>query len=174
MEYILSQKRDGCVFCDAFSADPSGDRETLIVHRGTHSAVIMNLYPYNNGHLMVVPYAHQTTFEGLPPAALLEVMSLMNQAIAVLRQTMNAEGFNVGVNLGKSAGAGIDQHVHLHIVPRWAGDTNFITTVGNLRCIPQGMQESYELLRAAWDDASKSQATFAQGGLGQGEQEPDS
>jgi len=157
MEYILNKKRDGCVFCEAFSADPSGDRETLIVHRGTHNAVIMNLYPYNNGHLMVVPYAHQTTFEGLPPEALLEVMSLMNRAITVLRQTMNAEGFNVGVNLGKSAGAGIDQHVHLHIVPRWAGDTNFFTTVGNVRCIPQSMQETYEAICSTWDAQDISQ-----------------
>ena len=155
MEYILSQKQDGCVFCDAFAADPSRDGETMIVHRGMHSAVIMNLYPYNNGHLMVVPYAHQTTFEGLPPEALLEVMSLMNRAITVLRQTMNAEGFNVGVNLGKSAGAGIDQHVHLHIVPRWTGDTNFFTTVGNTRCIPESMQESYEKIRAAWPQAAQ-------------------
>jgi ATP adenylyltransferase len=151
MAYILGKKREGCVFCDAFAADPSTDRETMIVHRGTHSAVVMNLYPYNNGHLMVIPYAHQTTFEGLPPAALLEVMELMNRATAVLRQTMNAEGFNIGVNLGKSAGAGLDQHVHLHVVPRWAGDTNFFTTVGNVRCIPQSMQQSYKLLCAAWD-----------------------
>jgi ATP adenylyltransferase len=155
MEYILSNKREGCVFCDAFEADPSGDRDKLIVHRGTHAAVIMNLYPYNNGHLMVVPYAHQTTFEKLPPEALLEIMSLMNQAISLLRQTMNAEGFNLGVNLGKAAGAGIDQHVHLHIVPRWSGDTNFFTTVGNVRCIPQSMQESYELLREAWPQAAQ-------------------
>jgi ATP adenylyltransferase len=169
MEYILSDRHEGCVFCEAFSAHPSRDHETLIVHRGTHSAVIMNLFPYNNGHLMVVPYAHQTTFEGLPPQALLEVMSLMNRAIAVLRQTMNAEGFNVGVNLGKIAGAGIDQHVHLHIVPRWTGDTNFITTVGNVRCIPQSMQESYELLLSAWCEAPKHQ-----GAPTQGEQEPES
>jgi ATP adenylyltransferase len=154
MEYILSNRHEGCVFCDAFSADPTSDHTTLIVHRGTYSAVIMNLYPYNNGHLMVVPYAHQTTFEGLPSEALLEVMTLMNQALAVLRLTMNAEGFNVGLNLGKSAGAGIDQHVHLHIVPRWSGDTNFFTTVGDVRCIPESMQESYEKLRAAWPQAA--------------------
>ena len=155
MEYILSAKQDGCVFCDAFSADPSHDHEAMIVHRGTHNAVIMNLYPYNNGHLMVVPYAHHTTFEGLPPEALLEIMSLMNQAISILRQTMNAEGFNVGLNLGKSAGAGIDQHVHLHIVPRWTGDTNFFTTVGNTRCIPQSMRESYEIIQAAWQQGAQ-------------------
>jgi ATP adenylyltransferase len=104
---------------------------------------------------MVVPYAHQTTFEGLPPEALLEVMTLMNQAVATLRRTMDAEGFNIGVNLGKSAGAGIDQHVHLHIIPRWTGDTNFFTTVGNVRCIPESMQESYEKIRAAWPQVAQ-------------------
>jgi ATP adenylyltransferase len=155
MEYILSNKREGCVFCDALSADASHDRETLILHRGRFCGVVMNLYPYNNGHLMVIPYVHQTTFEGLPPEALLEVMSLMNKSVSILRQTLNAEGFNVGVNLGKSAGAGIDQHVHLHIVPRWAGDTNFITTVGNVRCIPQDMQETYDKLQSAWEEAAQ-------------------
>jgi ATP adenylyltransferase len=155
MEYILSNRQEGCVFCDAFAADPSEDDKTMIVHRGQHNAVIMNLYPYNNGHLMVVPYAHQTTMEGLPPEALLEAMNLMNQALGILRETMNAEGFNVGINLGKSAGAGIDQHVHLHVVPRWTGDTNFITTVGNVRCIPESMQDSYHKIREAWEKATQ-------------------
>jgi ATP adenylyltransferase len=155
MEYILSNKREGCVFCDALGADASHDRETLILFRGAFCSVVMNLYPYNNGHLMVIPYAHQTTFEGLPPEALVEVMSLLNKSVSILRQTLKAEGFNIGVNLGKSAGAGIDQHVHLHIVPRWAGDTNFITTVGNIRCIPENMQETYDKLKSAWEGTAQ-------------------
>jgi ATP adenylyltransferase len=113
----------------------------------------MNLYPYNNGHLMVIPYAHQTTFEGLPPEALVEVMSLMNKSVSVLREAMSAEAFNIGVNLGKSAGAGIDQHVHMHIVPRWAGDTNFLTLFGEVRCIPESMQDTYDKLKVAWNTA---------------------
>ena len=105
MDYILGERRDGCVFCNAFAAEDVKDRELLILHRGTHCCVIMNLYPYNNGHLMVIPYAHQTTFEGLPAEALVEVMSLMNKSVSVLREALNAEAFNIGVNLGKSAGA---------------------------------------------------------------------
>jgi ATP adenylyltransferase len=151
IEYILNKKPSICVFCEAFQADAALDRDYLIVHRGTHASVIMNLYPYNNGHLMVIPYAHQTTFEGLPSEALAEVMALMNQSVAVLRQALNAEGFNIGVNLGKVAGAGLEQHVHLHVVPRWAGDTNFITTVGKVRCIPESMQDTYDKLKTAWE-----------------------
>ena len=151
IEYILGDKADSCVFCEAFLVDPPADKEHLILHRGQHCGVVMNLFPYNNGHLMVIPYAHQETFEGLPPDALLEVMTLVNKSVVVLRESMNAEGFNVGVNLGKAAGAGIGQHVHLHIVPRWTGDTNFITALGGVRCIPESLQASYDKLRVAWD-----------------------
>ena len=151
IEYILSKKADGCVFCEALQADASLDRDTLILHRGTQCSVMMNLYPYNNGHLLVIPHAHQITFEGLPEEALAEVMVLMNKCVAVLREALNAEGFNIGVNLGRIAGAGIEQHVHLHVVPRWAGDTNFATTVGQIRCIPESMPDTYDKLKAAWD-----------------------
>ncbi|MBN1640609.1 MAG: HIT domain-containing protein [Anaerolineae bacterium] len=151
MAYILGDKDHACVFCTACAADPSHDREYLVLHRGTYSCVIMNLYPYNNGHLMVVPRAHQPTFEGLPAEALGEVMALANHSMAVLRETMQAQGFNLGVNIGTIAGAGISDHVHMHVVPRWTGDTNFITTVGQVRCIPESLSESYDKLRAAWD-----------------------
>jgi ATP adenylyltransferase len=152
MKYILGKKSKGCVFCNAFAMDPSDDESYLILHRGTHCCVIMNLYPYNNGHLMVVPYAHQETFEGLPPEAQGEVMMLMNRCVSVLREAMNAEGFNIGVNLGKAAGAGIDAHVHMHVVPRWAGDTNFFTTVGQVRCIPENLRDSYDKLKIVWNE----------------------
>jgi ATP adenylyltransferase len=151
MEYILGEKRGKCVFCSAFAADPVHDREHLVLHRGQYSCVIMNLYPYNNGHLMVVPLAHQPSFEGLPTDALAEVMSLANQSMAILRETMQAQGFNLGMNIGTIAGAGIGDHAHMHIVPRWAGDTNFITTVGQVRCIPESLATSYDTLRAAWE-----------------------
>jgi ATP adenylyltransferase len=152
MEYILAGRQEGCVFCTAFDDDPLKDREHLILHRGAHCAAIMNLFPYNNGHLMVVPYAHQETFEGLPPEAQLEIMTLMNKCISVLREAMGAQGFNLGANLGRIAGAGISEHVHLHVVPRWSGDTNFITTVGHVRCIPESLEESYDKLKAAWNE----------------------
>jgi ATP adenylyltransferase len=151
IEYILGEKTKGCVFCQVFAADVSQDKEYLILYRGVHNAVIMNLYPYNNGHLMVIPYEHQNTFEGLFDEALIETMSLMNKCVAVLRLAMDAQGFNVGVNMGKAAGAGIDEHVHMHVLPRWSGDTNFITTLGGTRCIPQSLQETYEKLKAAWE-----------------------
>jgi ATP adenylyltransferase len=168
MEYILNKKPERCVFCEAFEADAALDRDFLILHRGKHCSVVMNLYPYNNGHLMVIPYAHHTTFEKLSSEALIEVMTLMNKSVAILRRALNAEGFNIGVNLGKVAGAGIDQHVHLHVVPRWAGDTNFITTVGQVRCIPESMQETYDKLKAAWDadPDTTTEECFAEEDLG--------
>lgn len=153
MQYILGEKSEGCVFCNAFAA--SQDREYLVLHRGRHSGVILNLFPYNNGHLMVIPYTHQSTFEGLPAEALSEVMALMNQCVTVLQAAMNAEGFNIGVNMGKIAGAGIGEHVHMHVVPRWVGDTNFITTLGHVRCIPESLQDSYDKLKAVWEKGDK-------------------
>jgi ATP adenylyltransferase len=152
IEYILGEKTDECVLCTALSAAPARDRDYLVLHRGEHCSVIMNLFPYNNGHVMVVPYVHQATLEKLPSEALLEIMTLVNKSVEVLRQVMNAEGFNIGANLGKIAGAGIDDHVHVHIVPRWSGDTNFITTVGGVRCIPESLQDSYDKLKAVWDE----------------------
>jgi len=156
IQYILQKRTKGCVFCKAFAADPSKDKEYLILHRGTYSAVVMNMFPYNNGHLMVIPYSHQETLEGLPLEAMTEVMTLMNKCISVLRTSMNAEGFNIGINLGKVAGAGIGDHVHVHILPRWTGDTNFITTLGGTRCIPESLQDSYEKIRAAWDRGART------------------
>lgn len=150
MEYILGNREAECVFCNASSADPARDREYLVLHRGEHCFVIMNLFPYNNGHVMVVPYVHQPSLEGLPPEALTEVLSLANRSMSVLRAVMNAEGFNAGINIGKIAGAGIGDHVHMHIVPRWAGDTNFFTTVGGVRCIPEDLYRSYDKLVAGW------------------------
>jgi ATP adenylyltransferase len=151
MAYILGERGGGCVFCSAFAADPSEDSNHLILYRGTHSCVIMNLFPYNNGHLMIVPFAHEPTFEQLPDEALTEIMTLLNKGLSVLRQAMGAQGFNVGVNIGQIAGAGIQDHVHMHIVPRWSGDTNFITTVGRVRCIPEGLKESFAKLKEVWD-----------------------
>ncbi len=150
IRYILGEKQKGCVFCDAFAADPLSDRENLVLYRGKYCGVIMNLYPYNNGHLMIIPYAHQPTFEGLSADALVEVMELVNRCVATLRAAMNAEGFNIGANLGRIAGAGIGDHVHMHVVPRWAGDTNFITTLGEVRCIPESLQDSYDRLKSVW------------------------
>lgn len=146
MEYILGPKAIGCVFCDKI-AQGDDDIEHVLV-RGRTSFVTLNRYPYNNGHLLVVPYAHVSSLEDLPPETLLEMMLLVNRGLAALRNAMQPDGFNVGVNLGQVAGAGIAAHVHIHVVPRWSADTSFMTTVSNTRTIPETLAETYARLRA--------------------------
>lgn len=127
------------------------DRENLILHRGRRAFVIFNRYPYTNGHLMVAPYRETANLEELDEEELLEIHQLVVRATRWLRQAYGPEGFNIGVNLGKAAGAGIPVHVHWHIVPRWSGDTNFMTTVGDVRVIPQSLDSAYDLLRGIVD-----------------------
>jgi ATP adenylyltransferase len=138
----------GCVFCDLPQA--ADDAASLIVRRGTHAYVVLNKYPYNNGHLLVVPYQHVPSLEPLDEATLAELMRLTNHSLAALRQMYNPQAFNLGANIGAAAGAGIAEHVHLHIVPRWAGDTNFMTTVNSVRVIPEDLQATWRLARAHW------------------------
>lgn len=147
MEYILSPKSESCVFCDKIAA--GDDEREHILLRGRTAYVTLNRYPYNNGHLLVVPYAHVASLEDLPPETLQEIMVLTNRCLAALRRAMKPDGFNLGVNLGKLAGAGIEYHVHLHIVPRWDADTNFMTVIANTRTIPELLDRTYERLRAA-------------------------
>ncbi len=154
IKYILDDKPQGCVFCAAFAADPAQDREYLIVHRGAHCGVLLNLYPYNNGHLMVIPFAHLPTFETLPVEALAEVMTLSNRCLRALRRAMNPQGFNIGANLGQVGGAGIADHVHMHVVPRWSGDTNFMTSLSGIRCVPESLQQTFDKIMAAWEDTN--------------------
>jgi ATP adenylyltransferase len=111
---------------------------------------MLNRFPYTNGHLMISPYLHSGTIEGLDEATLLELMTLSRDALAALRAAYNPDGFNLGMNLGKVAGAGYDEHVHLHVVPRWSADSNFMPVIGNARVLPQTLEESYEALTAAW------------------------
>lgn len=124
------------------------DTDNLVLWRGTHVFVVMNLYPYTNGHLMVVPFRTVAMFDDLTPAEVLEISITSQQCIRWLRKTMNPDGFNVGLNLGKAAGAGIPDHLHMHIVPRWSGDTNFTTTVGNYRVVPEDLKVTYSRLMA--------------------------
>jgi ATP adenylyltransferase len=138
----------GCLFCD--KPAEARDEQNLIVVRGQHAYVILNLYPYNNGHFMVVPYAHAPSSETLEPAALTEMMLLMNRGLAALRALYNPQAFNVGMNIGTAAGAGIADHVHLHAVPRWAGDTNFMTVAAGTRVIPEDLNITWRRLREAW------------------------
>jgi ATP adenylyltransferase len=116
--------------------------------------LILNRYPYNNGHFMSVPYDHVPSLEDLDPPTLTEMMLLVNRGMAALRACMRPDGFNVGANLGLVAGAGIEDHVHIHVVPRWAGDTNFMPVVGDMRVVPQTWLQTYDTLRAALEDGA--------------------
>lgn len=149
MEYILSIKQEGCIFCDKPAMDL--DRENLLLYRGKTCCVLMNLYPYNNGHLMIAPYEHNHEMENLPVETLTEIMQVSQACIKILRIEFKAEGFNLGLNEGAIAGAGIAEHIHFHIVPRWAGDTNFMPVTGHAKVLVQGLQESYDVLKPYFD-----------------------
>ena len=146
MEYIEGHSDSSeCLFCDLPKSD-----QNLILHRGKEAYVVLNRYPYTNGHLMVVPYAHQASIEDLKESTLLEVMNLSSEAVAVLRATYRATAFNLGVNIGKAAGAGVVHHVHMHVLPRWAGDTNFMATTAETRVIPELLDETLSRLKSHW------------------------
>jgi ATP adenylyltransferase len=145
VDYITSNKReDGCIFCNRLAQ--KDDRANLILKRGKHAFVIMNRYPYSNGHLMAVPNRHVSSPAELSTEETIELMALVNECAAALSSEMKTQGMNIGMNLGKAAGAGVEDHVHFHIVPRWFGDTNFITVVGDLRVVPEHFQETYDKL----------------------------
>ncbi|MCL7451887.1 MAG: HIT domain-containing protein [Anaerolineae bacterium] len=155
LEYLTEPPADRCIFCYAAEADD--DRENLVLLRGDWAFLILNRYPYNNGHFMAVPYAHVPSLEALDPPTLTEMMLLLNRGLAALRRAMEPDGFNVGVNIGQVAGAGIQDHVHIHAVPRWAGDTNFMPVVGDMRVIPQTWLQTYDQLKAALEDTSAAE-----------------
>ena len=134
----------GCVFCDAPRLP---DPDSLVVHSGARCFVVLNLYPYNNGHLMVVPFRHVATLSGLTAEELQELAVLTQRSEAVLTEAYQPHGLNVGINLGKPAGAGVLDHVHVHLVPRWNGDTNFMTVVGDVRVLPEHLAETVKRLR---------------------------
>jgi len=135
------------LFCE--KAASREDRENLVVLRAEHNFVLLNLYPYTSGHLMIVPYAHVATLDEAPPAALSEMMSLAARAESAFRTTYNAAGVNLGMNLGKAAGAGVAGHIHMHVLPRWPGDVNFMTTIAETRVLPEDLLTAWEKLSAA-------------------------
>jgi ATP adenylyltransferase len=144
-------KSDGCVFCEA----QTGEQQSLIVFRGRTCFVILNLYPYNNGHLMVVPNRHIATLGGATREELCELMELTQRAEAALTEAYDPHGLNLGINLGKPAGAGVLDHLHLHIVPRWNGDTNFMSVVGQTRVLPEELPETAQKLRPIFERLSR-------------------
>jgi len=148
LEYIQGPGDNCCIFC--LDTDPADDQARLIVARGEHCYVIMNRYPYSNGHLMVSPYRHLSDPADLENHEVLEIHQLMVRSQSVLRDVCAAQGFNVGWNLGHVAGAGITDHIHMHIVPRWAGDSNFMPILADIRVIPQHIEKTYALLARAF------------------------
>jgi len=147
MAQVNSGNHPECIFCDAVSRN--NDAETLIVHRGANAFVILNRYPYTSGHVMIVPYAHVAELNLCAAEALKEMMQLAQRVEAAFRTTYKPDGMNLGMNLGRAAGAGVTGHLHLHALPRWTGDTNFMTVTGETRVHPEDLQTTYDRLRTA-------------------------
>ncbi|MDD5095310.1 MAG: HIT domain-containing protein [Dehalococcoidia bacterium] len=144
INYILSEKENGCILCQKPKQDR--DKENLLLYRGKHNLIMLNLYPYNPGHLMVTPYRHIQSLEAMGDEEMLEHFRLVSRCVNVLKETMHPDGFNMGINLGKVAGAGIDDHIHTHIVPRWNGDTNFLPVISDTRAVPEALAATYDKL----------------------------
>jgi len=147
LDYILDEKEEGCIFCHAVNKDE--DRERHLAIRGDSCFCILNKFPYNNGHLMIAPNRHVSRLNELDESELVEMVKVAQRLEGVLTQMMRPDGFNVGFNLGKAAGAGIEAHLHLHIVPRWEGDTNFMPVLGDTRVVPQALDKFYDNLMNA-------------------------
>jgi ATP adenylyltransferase len=145
MQFVGAPPAAGCIFCDKVAEDR--DAENLILHRGAAAFVILNLYPYNSGHLMVAPYLHSGDMAGLSATISGELWSLAQRAVAALTSEYRPEGYNLGMNLGKVAGAGIPDHLHIHVVPRWGGDTNFMPLTAETKVLPESLDQTYARLK---------------------------
>lgn len=146
---MAGERPEGCVFCLKIASDEDDSNHVLL--RGEHNVVILNTYPYNSGHLMVVPHAHVGTLAELTQEAGCELWDLTGLAAQTVREALHPQGLNIGMNIGEAAGAGIGDHLHMHIVPRWNGDTNYMTTVAETRVVPQSLEESFEQLKPVID-----------------------
>jgi len=153
MEYIRAAQSSDCFICQIIKE--TSDAENLILLRGEYTLLLMNRYPYNSGHLLVAPYRHIATFQELTLDEQQEISSFTQLALHALQSLMNPDGFNMGINQGAAAGAGLEDHLHQHIIPRWNGDTNFMPVVGQTRVIPQLLEEQYQQLKAAIDKHTK-------------------
>lgn len=141
-----SAPSDACIFCALPQADPSQDERNFILHRAQHNFIVLNLYPYTSGHLLIIPYQHTSELDSVPKDATDELMDLAKRAQTILRAAYRPDGLNLGMNLGSAAGAGVAGHVHLHILPRWTGDANFMSTVGETRVLPEDLPTTYRKL----------------------------
>ncbi len=154
MKYIEKhEKIDGCVFCSEQAKSDSA--ENLIAFRGELAYVILNRYPYTSGHLMVIPFEHQPNLEALDSKTRAEMMELASQCMTVLRKIYKPQGFNMGVNIGEAAGAGVLGHVHIHIVPRWSGDTNFMSSLGDTRVLPEALEDTFKRVKDEFADVKR-------------------
>jgi ATP adenylyltransferase len=152
MTYIGGNNGDhGCVFC--LNESSGQDEARLVLHRSQWCFVMINRYPYTNGHLLVCPYRHTSEIESLSSEEMLDMFTVVQLGCSVLQQAVAPQGINIGMNLGKSAGAGVDQHLHMHIVPRWTGDTNFMTVVAGARVVPESLQDTYSKLKPLFDSS---------------------
>lgn len=147
MEYILNDKEKGCIFCKALS-----EQENLTLYKGKVTMVVMNKFPYINGHLLVAPIKHLSTLDQLSKGEMGDLLETVEQSVGILKKVMNPDGFNVGLNLGKVAGAGVEEHLHFHIVPRWFGDTNALTVFADVRVIPEHLLDTYNNLKPYFDN----------------------
>ncbi len=147
IDYILSPKDDECFLCDRQKISPEKSDDFMVIARGKNVFVMLNAYPYNSGHLMVVPYRHIGDISDLPKFVLHEMIEVCTASKNTLKKALNPEGFNIGFNLGLPAGAGLEDHIHMHVVPRWIGDTNFMPVLDNTRVMPQSLKDTANILR---------------------------
>ena len=146
-KYIYSRKKGPCIFCISKKSNKAKDKKRYILERSKHAFSILNLYPYNNGHVMIAPYRHVKSLDFLKDPEILDLMKLLNKTKRLLDRTLKPQGYNIGGNIGRISGAGFDKHFHIHIVPRWAGDTNFITVLGNVKVVSESLDVLYDVLK---------------------------
>ncbi|RNC68603.1 MAG: HIT domain-containing protein [Desulfuromonadales bacterium] len=144
MEYILDKKPDGCIFC--LPNETEGDRDRLVLSRTPLSIIMLNRYPYTNGHLMAAPRRHTADLGSLTDDEMLDLIKTVSLCRTILQKEASPQGFNIGLNVGRAAGAGVEDHLHFHIVPRWNGDTNFMTVIADVRVVPEGLRATYDML----------------------------
>ncbi len=152
IDYILSRDEyaGGCFFCEAFKADPNDWKDHKLLHKSALHGVLLNKFPYNTAHALVAPIDHVPDLSDLDADQKLQLMQAVENYCSITREKMNPDGFNIGVNLGEAAGAGVPEHLHIHVVPRWEGDTNFMPVTANTQVMPQSLDELYDLLREAY------------------------
>lgn len=148
-EYVKNPDGEGCVFCKA--RDEKEENESYVIVRGKYSFVILNIYPYNNGHVMIAPFRHTGDLQELNEKEILEMMLFTRRMEEVLRESMNAQGFNIGMNIGRIAGAGFVNHLHIHVVPRWSGDTNFMPILGETKVLPMSLDEALTIIKETYE-----------------------